>query len=65
MIKHEKKIIQILSKLFKEKKFKPDAILDLHGYNIYSAKLVLQKYVLIVMKKKYTECINYYRKRTK
>ena len=33
------------SKLFKKKRFKPDAILDLHGYSLYSAKLLLQKFI--------------------
>ena len=33
------------SKLFKKKKFKPDSILDLHGYTLYSAKLLLQKFI--------------------
>ena len=33
------------SKLFKKKRFKPDSILDLHGYTLYSAKLSLQKFI--------------------
>ena len=33
------------SKFFKKKRFKPDSILDLHGYTLYSAKLLLQKFI--------------------
>ena len=33
------------SKLFKKKRYKPDSILDLHGYTLYSAKLLLQKFI--------------------
>jgi DNA-nicking Smr family endonuclease len=33
------------SKPFKKKRFKPDSILDLHGYTLYSAKLLLQKFI--------------------
>ena len=32
--------------LFKKRRLKPDATLDLHGYNLYSAKLVLHKYLI-------------------
>ena len=33
------------SKLFKKKRFKPDSILDLHGCTLYSAKLILLKFI--------------------
>ncbi len=33
------------SEVFKKKRFKPDSILDLHGYTLYSAKLLLQKFI--------------------
>ena len=42
---HKKTIPKSYSKLFKKNRLKPDAILDLHGHNIYSGKLVLQKYI--------------------
>ena len=32
-------------KNFKKKKLEPDIIIDLHGYNRYSAKLLLQKFI--------------------
>ncbi len=32
--------------LFKKKRLKPDATLDLHGYSLYSAKLILHKYLI-------------------
>ena len=31
--------------LFKKRRLKPDATLDLHGYSLYSAKLILHKYL--------------------
>ena len=34
------------SNLSKKKRLKPDAILDLHGYSLYSAKLILHKYLI-------------------
>jgi DNA-nicking Smr family endonuclease len=34
------------SNIFKKKRFKPDATLDLHGYSLYSAKLILHKYLI-------------------
>ena len=34
------------SKRFKKKYLKPEMILDLHGYNLYSAKLTLQKHII-------------------
>ena len=33
------------SKNFKKKKFEPDMILDLHGHTLYSAKLLLSKFI--------------------
>ena len=33
------------SKLLKKKRFKPDSILDLHGFTLYSAKLSLQNFI--------------------
>tara|TARA_B100000524_G_scaffold317036_1_gene195876 strand:+ start:84 stop:551 length:468 start_codon:yes stop_codon:yes gene_type:complete len=33
------------SKHFKKKKVEPDVILDLHGYSLYSAKLLLHKFI--------------------
>ena len=42
---HKKTISKNYSKLFKKNRLKPDAILDLHGHNLNSGKLVLQKYV--------------------
>ena len=32
-------------KIFKKKKIEPDVSLDLHGYTLYSAKLLLQKFI--------------------
>jgi len=32
--------------LFKKRRLKPDATLDLHGYSLYSAKLILHKYLI-------------------
>ena len=32
-------------KTFNKKKFRPEMILDLHGYTLYSAKLSLQKFI--------------------
>ena len=32
-------------KNFRKKKIKPDVSLDLHGYTLYSAKLLLQKFI--------------------
>ena len=32
--------------LFKKNRLKPDATLDLHGYSLYSAKLILHKYLI-------------------
>ena len=32
-------------KNFKKKKIEPDTSLDLHGYTLYSAKLLLQKFI--------------------
>lgn len=32
--------------LFEKRKLKPDATLDLHGYNLYSAKSILHKYLI-------------------
>ena len=40
-----KKIIQSNLKFLRKKRFKPDTILDLHGYTLYSAKLSLQKFI--------------------
>tara|TARA_B100000963_G_C22527886_1_gene626196 strand:+ start:46 stop:519 length:474 start_codon:yes stop_codon:yes gene_type:complete len=34
------------SKLIKKKYFKPDCILDLHGYSLYSGRLILNKYII-------------------
>ena len=34
------------SKIFKKKRLKPDAILDLHGHSLYSGKITLHKYVI-------------------
>ena len=34
------------SNISKKKRLKPDAILDLHGYSLYSAKLILHKYLI-------------------
>ncbi len=34
------------SKLFNKINKKPEAILDLHGYSLYSGKITLQKYVI-------------------
>ena len=34
------------SRLIKKGRFKPDAVLDLHGYTLYSAKLILNKYII-------------------
>ena len=33
------------NKKFKNKKFEPDMILDLHGHTLYSSKLVLNKFI--------------------
>jgi len=33
------------SQKFKKKKFEPDMILDLHGHTLYSAKLLLSKFI--------------------
>lgn len=33
-------------KIFKKKGLKPDSTLDLHGYSLYSAKLILHKYLI-------------------
>ena len=45
MIISEKENYSKQSKVFKKKRFKPDSILDLHGYTLYSAKLLLQKFI--------------------
>ena len=42
--KNEKSISS--SKIFTKKRFKPDRVLDLHGYSLYSAKMVLSKYII-------------------
>ena len=42
---HKKILSKNYSKLSKKNRLKPDAILDLHGHNLNSGKLVLQKYV--------------------
>ena len=34
------------SKLFKKKYVKPHCILDLHGYSLYSGRLILNKYIV-------------------
>ena len=34
------------SKLLKKRGLKPDSVLDLHGHSLYSAKLVLKKYII-------------------
>ena len=34
------------SNIFKKKRLKLDATLDLHGYSLYSAKLILHKYLI-------------------
>ena len=36
------------SQKFKKKKFEPDMILDLHGHTLYSAKLLLHKFIFNV-----------------
>ena len=33
-------------KLIKQGKVKPDGVLDLHGYKLYDAKIILQKYIV-------------------
>ena len=43
VIKKEKSLNSF--KNFKKKKLKPDISLDLHGYTLYSAKLLLQKFI--------------------
>jgi len=43
VIKKEKSLNSF--KNFKKKKIKPDISLDLHGYTLYSAKLLLQKFI--------------------
>ncbi len=42
---YNRNISKSYSKLFKKKRMKPDAILDLHGHSLQSGKLVLQKCV--------------------
>ena len=34
------------SNFFKRRRLKPDATLDLHGYTLYSARLILHKYLI-------------------
>ena len=34
------------SNIFKKKRLIPDSTLDLHGYSLYSAKLILNKYLI-------------------
>ena len=43
IIKKEKSLNSF--KKFKKKKIEPDICLDLHGYTLYSAKLLLQKFI--------------------
>ena len=43
VIKKEKSLNSF--KNFKKKKLEPDISLDLHGYTLYSAKLLLQKFI--------------------
>ena len=43
VIKKEKSLNSF--KNFKKKKIEPDISLDLHGYTLYSAKLLLQKFI--------------------
>ena len=43
------------SKNFRKKKIKPDISLDLHGYTLYSAKLLLQKFISNCFEKKITD----------
>ncbi len=40
------------SKLFKKRRFKPDSVLDLHGYSLYSARSILNKYIINCYEKK-------------
>jgi len=43
---HKKKNSANYSKLSKKKKLKPDSVLDLHGNTLYSAKLLLNKFII-------------------
>ena len=42
----KRRIYKNNSNILKKKRFKPDATLDLHGYSLYSAKLILHKYLI-------------------
>ena len=43
---HKNKNSANYSKRLKKKKLKPDAVLDLHGNTLYSAKLLLNKFII-------------------